>query len=397
MNMKRFGLLLAGLLLAFSTFAAEKWTGTWATAPEYTGKGDMPQNMTLTGNSLRQVIHVSLGGEELRLKLTNEFSDEEVEIRSVYIADAGDGEKINPKTVKYLKFDGKENVTIAPHGAVYSDAVKYDLKPLQLLSITINYGERTPEHATSHRGSRTTSYIMDGMSKPKKDFVASEKLEHWYNISALEVMTDGDECIAVIGNSITDGRGTTNNLQNRWTDVCAEALGGKVGVLNLGIGGNSVLHGGLSEPAVKRFDRDIMGQNGLTGIVIYEGINDIGGSRNVEKTTADLIEAYTSFIDKARAKGLKVYGATISQLGNTNYWSYFHEAARQAVNEWIRTSGKFDGVIDFDAVLADPANPLRMNPDYQFDWLHPNPAGYKAMGEAAAKVMYPEMVGKTNP
>ena len=177
--------------------------------------------------------------------------------------------------------------------------------------------------------------------------------------------------------------------------MCAEALNGEVAVLNLGIGANCVLRGGISEPAVKRFDRDIMGQNGLTGIVIYEGINDIGGSRHAEKTAAELIEAYTSFIEKARSKGLKVYGGTISQIGNTDYWSYFHEATRQAVNEWIRTCGKFDGVIDFDAVLADPANPSRLNPDYNFDGLHPNAAGYKAMGNAAAEVLFPEKLDKT--
>lgn len=387
-NMKKIALFFAGILTAVSLTAAEKWTGTWATAPEYTGENDMPKTMTLTDNALRQVIHVSLGGDELRMKLSNEFSDEPVEIKSVYIADAGEGEAIDAKSARYLKFDGKESVVIAPHGSVYSDPLKYPLKPLQLLSVTVNYG-KTPVHATSHRGSRTTSYIMNGVSKPKKAFEMAEKLEHWYNISSLEVMADGKECIAVLGNSITDGRGTTTDKQNRWTDVCAEALGGETGILNLGIGGNCVLAGGLSEPAVKRFDRDIMGQNGLTGIVIYEGINDIGGSRNAEKTAADLIEAYTSFIEKARSKGLKVYGATISQLGNTDYWSYFHEAARQAVNEWIRTSGKFDGVIDFDAVLADPADPTKMNPSYQFDWLHPNPAGYKAMGETAAKVLFP--------
>ena len=368
---------------------AGDWVGSWATAPEFTGEGDMPKSVSLSGNSLRQVIHVSLGSDELRLKLSNEFSNEPVEIKSVYIADPVDGVGIVPSTVRYLKFDGKNCVTIDPKGAVYSDSLKYDLKPLQLLSVTINYGDKTPKNATSHRGSRTTSYIMKGESKPKKDFDVAEKVEHWYNISALEVKADDKDCIAVIGNSITDGRGTTTDRQNRWTDVCAELLGGEVGVLNLGIGGNAVVSGGISEPAVKRFDRDVLGQNGLTGVIVYEGINDIGCSRNSEKTVGELIEAYESFISKAKAKGLKVYGGTITQLGNTDYWSDFHEAARKAVNEWIRTSGKFDGVIDFDAVIADPANPLRMNPKYQYDWLHPNPAGYKAMGEAAARVLYP--------
>ena len=369
---------------------AGNWVGSWATAPEFTGEGDMPKSVSLSGNSLRQVIHVSLGSDELRLKLSNEFSNEPVEIKSVYIADPKDGDGIVPSTVRYLRFDGKSGVTIDPKGAVYSDPLKYDLKPLQLLSVTINYGEKTPKNATSHRGSRTTSYIMKGESKPKKNFEVAEKVEHWYNISALEVKADNKDCIAVIGNSITDGRGTTTDKQNRWTDVCAELLGGRSGHSESWHWRNCVVSGGLSEPAVKRFDRDVMGQSGLTGVVIYEGINDIGCSRNSEKTVGELIAAYESFISKAKAKGLKVYGGTITQLGNTDYWSEFHEAARRTVNDWIRTSGKFDGVIDFDAVIADPSNPLRMNPKYQFDWLHPNPAGYKAMGEAAARVLYPE-------
>ena len=266
--------------------------------------------------------------------------------------------------------------------------MRYALKPLQCLSITINYA-KTPQNATSHRGSRTTSYIMKGEAKPKKPFVVAEALDHWYNIAAIDVKAEAPTCWAVLGNSITDGRGTTTNLQNRWTDVCAEALEGKVSILNLGIGGNCVLRGGLSEPALKRFDRDIMSQRGITGIVIYEGINDIGSSRSVEKTEKELIEAYELFIGKARAKGLKVVGATITPIGNTMYWSYYHEALRQTINDWIRNSGKFDAVIDFDQVLSDPNKPTWMRADYQYDWLHPNAVGYKAMGLKAAEVLAP--------
>ena len=378
------------MLLLFTaaglTAHADGWVGTWATAPEFTGPGDMPQQTTLTDNSIRQVVHVSIGGDVLRLQLSNEFSSEPVEIRSIYIADAKDSTAIDTKTVRYLTFNGKRNVTIEGGKALFSDELPYALKPLQRLSVTINYGQ-TPKNATSHRGSRTTSYIMKGESKPKKPFVVAEALDHWYNISAIDVQAEGRICWAALGNSITDGRGTTTNLQNRWTDVCAEALEGEVSILNLGIGGNCVLRGGLSEPALKRFDRDIMGQRGLTGIVIFEGINDIGGSRSVEKTEKELIEAYELFIGKAREKGLKVVGATITPIGNSMYWSFYHEALRQTINEWIRTSGKFDAVIDFDQVLSDPNKPTWMRADYQFDWLHPNAVGYKAMGLKAAEVL----------
>jgi len=364
----------------------KQWTGTWATAPEFTGKGDMPQTSTLTGNAIRQIIHVSLGGEKLRLHLSNEFSQEPTEIKSIYIADAKDAENIDAKTAKYITFDCKQQVTIEPGKAICSDDIAYQLKPLQRLAITINYGS-TPKNATSHRGSRTTSYIMKGESKPKQAFKIEEALDHWYNIASIDVVAEKKECWAVLGNSITDGRGTTTNLQNRWTDVCAEELGGEVGILNLGIGGNCVLRGGLSQPAMMRFDRDIMGQRGLTGIIIYEGINDIGGSMHAEQTSKELIAAYEKFIDQAHADGLKVVGGTITQMGNTNYYSFFHEALRQNINDWIRNSGRFDAVIDFDAVIRNPADPTKMNDAYQYDWLHPNAAGYKAMGIEAAKVL----------
>lgn len=385
-------ILFFTLLLSITSRAG--WTGTWASAPEFTGPGDMPQKENLTGNALRQTIHVSAGGEKLRLKLSNEFSAEPVEIKSIYVANPTSGSDIDKKSAVFLTFNGKKNVTIPAGGAIYSDAFNFPLQPLQLLSITTNYGNTTPVNATSHRGSRTSSYIMKGESKPKKDFIPAERLEHWYNISALEIADSPVPCIAVIGNSITDGRGTTTDKQNRWTDVLAEGLNGEVAILNLGIGGNCVMNGGISEPAVKRFDRDILGQNGTTAIMIFEGINDIGWASDSEKVARNLIETYQTFIKKARDKGLKVYGATITQLGNTNYYTHFHEAARQTVNDWIRNSGEFDAVIDFDAVLADPACPTTMNPEYQSDWLHPNPAGYKAMGAAAADTLAPLLLNK---
>lgn len=366
---------------------AQTWTGTWATATEYCGDGDMPKT-TLSNRAVRQTVHVSLGGSVLRLQFSNTFCQSPVDIKSVYIADAQEGSDILPKTARYLTFGGKKSVTIEGGKTVQSDIVKYALKPLQRLSITINYGERTPKNATGHRGSRTTSYIMQGESKPKAAFNVAETVEHWYNIDAIDVETDGKaECIALLGNSITDGRGCTTDRQNRWSDVLAEQLGGQVGVLNLGIGGNCVLQGGLGQPAVERFDRDILGQRGVTRLVIFEGINDIGGSKNVEKTGRQLISNYEMFIQKAREAGMKVYLGTITQLGNTGYWSYYHEACRQTVNEWIRQNKTVDGIIDFDQLLRDPTQPTRMRAEWQYDWLHPNADGYQQMGRFAAEVI----------
>ena len=305
MNRQAIKILSLALVLATSSsvaFAQKVWKGTWATAVEWTGKGDMPKE-SLSNRSCRQIVHVSFGGEELRVKLSNEQSKEPVEIKSVYIADTDVPSNwgINAKTVKYLKFNGKKNVTIAPGKAIFSDDLKYALKSGQRLTITIDYGKQTPVNATSHRGSRTTSYIVSNVKgkavKPADAaFDKQEKADHWYNLSAIDVKTDkATPVVAILGNSITDGRGSTTNHQNRWTDFLSDALNAEkpYGVLNLGIGGNCVVQGGLSEPAMKRFDRDILGQAGVDKLIIFEGTNDIGCcGGNYEHVTDTLIACY---------------------------------------------------------------------------------------------------------
>ena len=380
------------LTLATTMQAQTDWTGTWATAAEFTGPSDMPK-ASLASTSLREIIQVSFGGEQLSLHLSNEFSKEPVEIKSIYIADAKDSCDIDAKTATYVRFNKQKSVVIPAGGTVASDIIRYKLKPLQRLSITINYGPNVPKNATSHRGSRTTSYLAQGEVKPTKPFKTFERFEHWYNITKLNVLGTGNKAVAVLGNSITDGRGSTTNHQNRWPDFMAKALSQNEGstlkgVLNLGIGGNCVIAGGLSEPALKRFDRDILGQQGVETLIIFQGTNDIGTSRNAEQTSRSLIEAYQTLIDKARNAGIKrVIGATITAFKGNGWYSPFHEAARQVVNEWIRTSGKFDAVIDFDLLTRDPNDREKLQQQYSEDWLHLNPAGYKAMGEEAARVV----------
>lgn len=388
-------ILLAGT--AQLAQAQQVWKGTWATAVEFTGQGDMPKE-SLSNRSCRQVVHVSFGGNELRMKLSNEFSKQPVEIKSVYLADAGEenGWAIKEKTVRYLTFGGKRGVTIAAGKALYSDVAKYKLKSGQRLTITIDYGNQTPVNATSHRGSRTTSYIINNVkgkaAKPNDaNFGKQENVDHWYNLSAIDVKTDGSTpVVAILGNSITDGRGSTTNMQNRWTDFLSDALNADkpYGVLNLGIGGNCVVEGGLSEPAMKRFDRDILGQAGVNKLVIFEGTNDIGcSSKNYEHVADTLIACYKVLIAKAKAKGIKVYGATITPTKGNGWYSFWHEAIRQTVNEWIRTSNNFDEIIDFDKLVRDPQDAQRLKAEYSDDWLHLNPKGYEAMGKYAADIL----------
>lgn len=388
-------------LLGVDTTPADGWTATWATAIEPVGRQDMPKDGTLEGKAVRQVVRVSRGGSQLRLRLSNAYSKSPLEIKGVFIADAADGAAINAKTARTLTFGGKRNATIAAGYTLTSDAVAYDLKPLQRVAITICYGA-TPKEATGHRGSRTTSYIINGKADKRTSFDGAERCEHWYNIAAIDV-SDGKKAtttkgtaIAVIGNSITDGRGCTTDADNRWTDFLATALqqdGKTTAVLNLGIGGNCVVRGGLGPTALSRFTPDILRQTGVGAVVIFEGVNDIGGARDgqCERRAAELIEAYKSLIGSARAHGLKVYGATVTPFGKSFYdKGFFREAVRQTVNDWIRNSGAFDGVIDFDRLMRDPANPQTLRADYQTDWLHPNPTGYEAMGKFAAGVVEKE-------
>lgn len=374
------------LLAAIGLQAQTKWTATWATAIEAPlAESDMPKT-SMTNSTLRQVIHVSIGGDKLRMQLSNEKSQQPVEIKSVYIADTDGGKAIDAKTAKYLTFGGSRSVTIEPGKAVYTDVAQYKLKPLQRLSVTISYGN-TPVKATTHRGSRTTSYLAQGEVAPKAGFAEVETFEHWYSIAALEVEAPAStRCIACLGNSITDGRGTTTDAQNRWTDVLAEQLGGKVAVINLGIGGNCVIRGGLSAPASERFDRDILAQQGVTDLVIFEGVNDLSSIKDDgAKTVRMLTKFYRLFAKKAKEKGMRVYGGTIMPFKNSFAYSETHEKARQEVNQWIRTAPDYDGVIDFDKATADPADPEALMESLQSDWLHPNADGYKVMGECAAK------------
>lgn len=389
-------LLLFLLMLSAITTQAKtelgsgQWSATWAAAPQHAALKEMPAEGGLSNCAVRQIIHVSVGGDVLRLRLSNRHSTEPVVIKSIYIADAGEMEAINVKTARYLTFNGHRNVTLKQKNETMSDPIKFDLKPLQRLSITINYAS-SPKEATAHLGSRTTSFIIKGEAKPKSDFSKAARINHWYNIAAVDVYGSQKDVIAVIGNSITDGRGSTTNMQNRWTDIFAEELqkyDPQKAVLNLGIGGNCVMRGGLGEPAMKRFEADILNQSGVKKVVIFEGVNDIGGSKGDSEAVAEeLIKALESLAMQAKNKGLKVYGATITPFGKSFYSTNFHEAARLEVNDWIRKAKCFDGVIDFDKLMKDPTDPHSLQKDLQEDWLHPNAAGYQKMGTYAAEVI----------
>ena len=387
------------MFCALSTYSlAQNWVGTWATAPQTVVRSFMPYNNCMTNRSVRQVVKVSIGGDVIRLKLSNIYSMQPVEIRSIYIAHAKDSFAIDAKTAQYFKF-GNSYKTVIPAGKqIVSDALKFNLRNLERVAITINYTS-APEVPTVHMGSRTTSYIMKGVTNAHSNFEKAFRENHWYNISGIDVytMSNNMSAIAIIGNSITDGKCSTDNAQNRWPDVMSEMLQLKhkitnQGVLNLGIGNNRItVPGGFGALAKERFDRDILMQNGVKKVIIFEGINDIGAARsgNSETVARQIIESIQGMVKKAKARKMKVYLGTITPFKGAGYYTHFHEAARLYVNDWIRSQAKnVDGILDFAKLLQDPNDGRRMKREYASnDWLHPNPTGYKAMGIYAADIV----------
>lgn len=396
--MKRL-LVFLMMFCALSTYSlAQNWVGTWATAPQTVVKSFMPYNNCMTNRSVRQVVKVSIGGDVIRLKLSNIYSMQPVEIRSIYIAHAKDSSDIDAKTAQYFKF-GNSYKTVIPAGKqIVSNALKFKLRNLERVAITINYTS-APEIPTVHMGSRTTSYIMKGVTNAHSNFAKAFRENHWYNISGIDVytMSNNMSAIAIIGNSITDGKCSTDNAQNRWPDVMSEMLQLKhkitnQGVLNLGIGNNRVtVPGGFGALAKERFDRDILMQSGVKKVVIFEGVNDIGAARSGSSETVarQIIESIQRMVKKAKARKMKVYLGTITPFKGAGYYTHFHEAARLYVNDWIRSQAKnVDGILDFAKLLQNPNDDRRMKREYASnDWLHPNPTGYKAMGIYAADIV----------
>ena len=396
--MKRL-LVFLMVFCALSTYSlAQNWVGTWATAPQTVVRSFMPYNNCMTNRSVRQVVKVSIGGDVIRLKLSNIYSMQPVEIRSIYIAHAKDSFSIDAKSAQYFKF-GNSYKTIIPAGKqIVSDALKFKLRNLERVAITINYTS-APEVPTVHMGSRTTSYIMKGVTNAHSNFEKAFRENHWYNISGIDVytMSNNMSAIAIMGNSITDGKCSTDNAQNRWPDVMSEMLQLKhkitnQGVLNLGIGNNRVtVPGGFGALAKERFDRDILMQSSVKKVIIFEGINDIGAAKsgNSETVARQIIESIQGMVRKAKARKMKVYLGTITPFKGAGYYTHFHEAARLYVNDWIRSQAKkVDGILDFAKLLQDPNDDRRMKREYASnDWLHPNPAGYKAMGIYAADII----------
>ncbi|MBR3568838.1 MAG: SGNH/GDSL hydrolase family protein [Salinivirgaceae bacterium] len=365
----------------------QRWVGTWGTAVQLTEPHNCPPEPGISGNTIRQKIRVSIGGETVRLKLSNEFGNDVLKIAAVSLAPALEGSKIDAAKAVNVLFGGKQAIDIEKGQSVISDALPFTLTPRMDVAVTIAY-TFVPSDITGHPGSRTTSYILTGNELNNTDFADAVTTDHWYTIERLDVVADEPTAaIAIVGNSITDGRGSTTNQVNRWTDVFSERLlanpaTSKLAVLNMGIGGNCIIRGGLGPNASVRFNRDVIEQPGVKYVIVFEGVNDIGYSPNPSATEKELIDAYSKMIDTAHAHGLKIFGATVTPFKECFYGSPEKEECRLAVNNWIRTCGKFDAVIDFEKAICSDSDTTVMNPNlHDNDNLHPNANGHKALGE----------------
>ena len=420
MNLKPWaGLLTAGLTAAALLVANQtnpgtvrpqethgRWVSTWTAMPQLTEPANLPPapftqaNAVLVDSTLRQTIRVSVAGPQLRLRFSNAFGGADLPITAVSLALPAGGQAgvsaIQPGSTRPVTFNGRPSVRIPVGAQMVSDPVRLDVAPLSNLTVTVYLAQgQASTNVTSHPGSRTTSYLIAGNHLDDGDLSGATPVNHWYFLSGAETLTSNGPGVVMLGDSLTDGRGSTTNGNNRWPDQLLERLQGRhetagIAVLNQAAGGNRVLNDGLGPNALARLDRDVLATSGVAWLIVFEGVNDIGtaeASEAAQKAIADeLIAAYEQIIARAHAQDLRVYGATLLPFGgNAGYDdpAGLRASARQTVNTWIRTSHRFDAVIDFDRAARDPANPGQLRPDFDDgDHLHLNPAGYRALADA---------------
>jgi lysophospholipase L1-like esterase len=398
-------ILVLGALVVRPTAVADElqndshWVGTWTTPP--VAQGTMGNNVTGFNNqTLREIVHVSIGGSELRVRLSNTFGTRDVAIGAAHIALRGKGAAIKPGSDRGITFGGAKSTTLWPGSVILSDPVRLDVPALSELAISIYLPGDVPASLpiTFHGGARQTNYVSAaGDHTGDADFTGGTTKQSWYFLTGVDVAAPRQVgAIVALGDSLTDANVSTPDTNSRWPDALAAKLhaAGKVmGVMNEGTGGGRVLHDGNGESGLHRFDRDVLSQPGVTHVIVILGINDLRrrpatADQSPDDVTADdVIAGYKQMALRAHARGIKIIGCTLLPWEDETFvkGAYTPEggAKRQEINAWIRKSGVFDGVIDFDKMLQDPDHPNRMLAKWDSgDHLHPSDIGYLHMGEA---------------
>jgi lysophospholipase L1-like esterase len=406
--MLRRSLPCLAILLTSSTALAQEpaWVGSWGASPlpPTQGAGPFPGTPSFTDRTIRQIVRLSAGGEQVRLRLTNEYGTQPLTIGAARVAIADGEGAIAPDSERIVTFAGEPTAVLAAGTPLLSDPIDLEVGNLATLSVSLYFPGDTGA-CTCHATGMQATYVSAPGDHTAGTFAPAETIQARAFLSGVEVLTDDAAGVVVaFGDSITDGVGSTPGANRRWPDILAQRLAerrreGPFGVVNHGISGNRVLGDGAGQSALARFDRDVLSVPGVTHVIVFEGVNDLGlafgrfegplaAMRNlmppgVTVNEETLIAGYRQLIARAHAAGLTIYGATIAPYEGAAYFSAEGEAARQAVNTWMRESREFDWVIDFDSVLRDPAKPSQMRDGlHSGDFLHGSDAGYRAMAEA---------------
>jgi lysophospholipase L1-like esterase len=398
------GTPIASPIPAGRDWQQEHWVGSWSAGVHIASPGmgeEFPsQIFELGGLTLRQIVRLSLGGEQVRVRLSNIFGEQPVTIGAAHVALRDSGERIDPASDRQVTFSGQPAITIPAGAIVLSDPVDLAVPVQAELAISLYF----PEPATSrtvHSLAFQTNYLSgEGDFTAETALPVETELQNWLYLTGVDVaVSEPTSAIVCLGDSITDGAFSTPDTNHRWPDFLADRLAASGqpmrGVLNQGIGGNMVLTDAPPEfsffgpSALSRFDREVLAMPGVSHLIVFEGINDIGvptmfGDPTQLVSPDALIAGLRQLAERAHEHGIVAYGATITPYeGIEGYFTPEGELTRQAVNEWIRTSGAYDAVLDFDAIVRDPAHPARLLPAYDGgDHLHLNDAGFQAMAEA---------------
>lgn len=390
-----------------------RWINTWVSMPQLTETNNLPPapftgtDSVLVDSTLRQTVHTTVGGGQMRLRFSNAFGGADLPITKAAVALPLGGKAgvsaVLPGTSRPVTFRGRAS-TVVPVGAqVVSDPLAFDVAADSDITVTMYLAKgQSSTNVTSHPGSRTTSYMVTGDHVADNDLSGAASVAHWYFLSGLEVWSPGGTgVLAVLGDSLTDGRGSTTDRNNRWPDVLSDRLRARtdlppIAVLNQAAGGNRVLHDGLGPNALARLDRDVLVQSGVDRMIVFEGVNDIGTapatSADQRQVAADLVDAYDQIVRRAHTLGIRVYGATLLPFGGNSGYddpSGYRRSARNTVNTWIRSSGRFDAVLDFDRVVRDPDDAEQLRSSYgDGDGLHLNPTGYEALAGAVPPQLF---------